>query len=99
MTLQFHLSLQLLAIPTAVALTNVISKRLFADAEHESKTQLESVWLQKVALAPDNEATSCDEHTRWGCLGYLVGVYPVDLRSYLVLPTRTMAHFECGRLV
>lgn len=82
-----------------MALAHVVCQRLLTDAEHEGEAELEAVGLQEVALAADDEATGRDEHTRWRRLGHLIGVDPVDLRSDLVLPARTVAHLESGCLV
>ena len=51
-------------ILAAVSLTNMVSQRFFADAEHESEAKFESLWVQEVAFATDDETTSADKHTR-----------------------------------
>ena len=98
-SLQRELVFELLDILASVALAHVVCQRLLTDAEHEGEAELEAVGLQEVALAADDEAARRDEHTRWRRLGHLIGVDPVDLRSDLVLPARTVAHLESGCLV
>ena len=51
---------------TAVPLADMVSEGLLADAEHESEAKFESLWVQEIAFATDDEATSADKHTcRW----------------------------------
>ena len=86
-------------ILTTVPLTNMIGQGLLTDAEHESETEFESLRVQEVALATDDETTCANEHTcRW-CLGYLISVYPVHLASHLILPAWTVTHLKRGCLI
>ena len=77
----------------------MVVERFFTDAEHQREAEFESLRLQKVALASDNERTCGDKHTSWRRLGDLIGVDPIDLRCHLVLPAWTMAHFESCCLI